>query len=454
MDMDSMDVETVGAEEDEEMRPLPQFPMARILVVDDERPVREVCVRTLRGLGCEVESAANGEAALARLGCGGFDLVLTDISMPGKVDGVRLCSEVKSRSPSTDVVIMTTYSALGSAVAALKKAETAPGDEAVGRSSKAFDIILTDLNMPGSVNGNELTRRVRSSTSSDVIIMTGNPELETTIEALRDGAYDYLVKPFTEEILRYAIRRCLDKRNLSKELAREKTLRAELDRSYTELSTMERMRDTFGHFVTPEVARFVLANPNSVSEKGEQKVLTVLFADVRSFSPFAGKVPPQQAVSALNEIFSCIIKAIQSEGGILSKFMGDGMMALFGAPAPLNHHAIVATKAAVKAMQAIESLARFRQEQGLIPLRVGMGINTGEMVAGCLGTAERTEYTVIGDAVNIASRLQGIAKPGQILVGPETVRLLKGAFKLRDHGVVSLSGISQHVRVEEIVVAI
>ncbi|HAM36032.1 MAG TPA: hypothetical protein DEB40_05380 [Elusimicrobia bacterium] len=101
--------------------------------------------------------------------------------------------------------------------------------------------------------------------------------------------------------------------------------------------------------------------------------MTVLFADVRSFSPFAGKVPPQQAVSALNKIFSCIIKAIQSEGGILNKFMGDGMMALFGAPAPLDHHGIAASRAAVKAMQAIESLARARQEKGLIPLGSGWG---------------------------------------------------------------------------------
>ena len=328
------------------------------------------------------------------------------------------------------------------------------GDEAAGRLSENFDIVLTDMKMPGCVDGNELTRRVRSGTSSDVIIMTGNPELETTIQALRDGAYDYLIKPFSEETLQYAIRRCLDKRELSKELAREKRLRAELDRAYTELSTMERMRDTFGQFVTPEVARFVMANPNSVCDQGEQRVLTVLFADVRSFTPFAGKLPPRQAVSALNEIFACIIQAIHSEGGILNKFMGDGMMALFGAPAPLYHHATAATKAAVKAMQAIESLARSRQEKGQIPLWVGMGINTGEMVSGCVGTVDRTEYTVIGEAVNIASRLEEIAKPGEILLGPETVKLVKSAFNLRDWGMVTLPGVSRQIRVGEVVVPI
>lgn len=92
----------------------------RVLIVDDERPVRELCVRIMRGLDCEVTAAESGEAALAAFAGGGFDLVLTDLAMPGKVDGVRLCSEIKSRSPSTDVVIMTAYPTLGTAIATLK----------------------------------------------------------------------------------------------------------------------------------------------------------------------------------------------------------------------------------------------------------------------------------------------------------------------------------------------
>lgn len=330
-------------------------------------------------------------------------------------------------------------------------AEATAGEEAAGRLGEQFDIVLTDLEMPGSVDGNELTRRVRAASSSDVIIMTGNPELKTAVQALRDGAYDYLIKPFSEDILQHAIRRCLDKRSLSKELVQEKSLRAELHRAYTELSTLGRMRDTFGQFVTPEVARFVLANPSSISDQGEQRTLTVLFADVRSFTPFAAKVSAREAVSALNQIFACVIKAIQSEGGILNKFIGDGMMALFGTPAPLENHATAAAKAAMAAMHSIESLSRSREEKGLIPLRVGMGINTGTMIAGCLGTAERMEYTVIGDSVNLAARLEAIAEPGQILVGPETAKLLACAFDLKDLGLVALKGLPNPIRVGEII---
>lgn len=168
------------AADDEAMRPLPRFPTARIMVAEDEGTVRDLCVRILRGLGCDVQSAENGEAALAMLGRGRFDLVLTDISMPGQVDGVRLCWEVKSRSPSTDVIIMTAY-----------------------------------------------------------------PTLESAVATLRKGAYDYLAKPFTPEVLEAAVSRCLEKRRLCAELDREQALRRELEAAYGELQKLERLKEAF-----------------------------------------------------------------------------------------------------------------------------------------------------------------------------------------------------------------
>ncbi len=346
----------------------------RLLVVDDDPQVRDVCIRLLRLWGYETASAATGGEAAARLG-------------------------------------------------------------------EEFDIVLSDLVMPGSVDGNELTRLVRSRTSSDVIIMTGTPEIETAIQALRDGAYDYLVKPFSEEALRIAITRCVDKRRLSKDLTREKALRSELDGAYRELSQMEMVRDIFGQFATPEVVRLVLDHPEDFRKRGEQKVITVLFADVRGFTPFADRVPPGEAVAALNEIFELVIEAVRSEGGILNKFIGDGLMALFGAPVAIKDHALAAAIAAIKARDSVESLARGRQAKGLEPLRMGFGLNTGEVVAGCVGTRERTEYSVVGTAVNVASRLEEAAGPGQILVGPETKLLLGPGFKLRDLGPVPLAGL-------------
>lgn len=360
--------------------PLLSMTDTKILIVDDEKMVRNICGLLLRDLAGEIVSVSSGEEALARL-------------------------------------------------------------------DENFDIILTDLDMPGSVDGGELTRRVRAAGSADVLIMTGHPDLSTAIQAVKDGAYDYLIKPFTADTLRAAVRRCIDRRRLSQELAREKALRAELDRAYSELSEMEKVRELFGQFTTPEVAQFVMAHPEDFWKRGERRTVTVLFADVRGFTAFAARVPPERAVEALNEVFEVVIGAVQTERGIVNKFLGDGVMALFGAPLPAPDHASAAARAALKARAGVRALAG---KPGMEFLRVGMALNTGEVIAGCLGVRERTEYSVIGHPVNLAARLEKVSEPGQILLGPDTTRFLSGNFLLRDLGTLALAGVTGPVQVHEL----
>ncbi len=356
----------------------------KILVVDDEAGVREVCSQILGHAGYEVSTVASGEEAIPRLGEG-------------------------------------------------------------------WDIILTDVSMPGVVDGNELVRRARELGSADVLLMTGYPDLTSAVQALKDGAFDYLIKPFSGDTLLPAVKRCVDKRRLSQELAREKALRAELDRAYTDLARMEKVREAFGQFVTPEVADFVLAHPQDYWLQGERKLVTVLFADVRGCTPFSERVQPEEVVSVLNDIFVRVIAAVQQEGGTLNKFMGDGLMALFGAPVPNEDHAQAAARAALRARDAVEALSESRVKLGLDPLRIGIGINTGEVVAGCVGTKDRAEYSVIGHAVNLAARLEKVAAPGQILVGAETGKLLTGTFEVTGTIALKLTGLANLVPVAELI---
>lgn len=349
----------------------------RIMVVDDEPFVRDICARSLRQDGHEVETAAGGEEAAARLG-------------------------------------------------------------------EPWDVVLTDVVMPGRVGGLELTRRVRSGTSADTLVMTAYADLDTAIGALQAGAYDFIPKPFQPELLRAAVRRCADKRLLSAELSRERALREELAR-------MQKARDAFGLFVTEEVAEYVLSLPAAQRGRGRLRRVTVLFADVRKFTPFAEAVPPETAVETLNSFFSCIIDALGREGGILNKFIGDGILALFGAPLDLGGHERAAARAALRAMEAIEELNRGRAGAGQPPLRVGIGVNTGEVVAGCLGTQTRAEYSVIGHAVNLAARLEKAAAPGQILIGPATARALGEDFDSRAVAPLALKGISDAGEVRELI---
>lgn len=152
-------------------------PPAQVLVVDDDQGLRDICRKTLAGSGFSVVVARDGDEAWALFQSGNFDLVLTDIHMPGAMSGVRLVAEIKQRSPATEVVIM-----------------------------------------------------------------TGVPELETAIPALKSGAYDYLMKPFTPTFLESAVARCMEKRRLSRELGREKIMRAELEAAYRELQKVERLK--------------------------------------------------------------------------------------------------------------------------------------------------------------------------------------------------------------------
>lgn len=324
------------------------------------------------------------------------------------------------------------------------------GEDAVSRVEEGFDIVVTDLMLSGAIDGNEVTRRFRASGVTDVVIMTAYPRLESAIEGMRGEAYDYLVKPVSEDYLRSVILRCLEKRRLCSELAREKELRSELRRAYLELSVLTRVRDIFGQFATPEVARAAMTHPEDFWMRGERRRVSVLFADVRDFTTYAAAVPPEQATSDLNEIFAVLQDAIRAEGGILNKFLGDGVMALFDAPIRLERHEAAAVRTAVRTQQAMEVLGRQRTLKGLRPLGLGIGINTGEVVAGCLGSKERTEYSVIGAPINLAARLEKIALPGQILVGPETRAAIQDEFEFQDLGMMAFHGIERPVAVSAV----
>jgi class 3 adenylate cyclase/CheY-like chemotaxis protein len=324
------------------------------------------------------------------------------------------------------------------------------GEEAVSRLDDGYDIVVTDLRLSGAIDGNEVTRRFRASGVTDVVIMTGHPGVESAIEGLRGEAYDYLIKPISRDYLLTVITRCLEKRRLSADLAREKALRVKLRGAYLELSVLNRVREIFGQFATPEVARVAMTHPGDMRTRGERRCVTVLFADVRGFTAYSAEVPPEQVTADLNEIFTILQEQIHAEGGILNKFLGDGAMALFGAPLSLEHHEAAAVRTALGIQRAMADLGLRRSLKGQAPLGLGIGINTGDVVAGCLGSKERTEYSVIGSPINLAARMVQIAKPGQILVGQGTLKALGAEFETRDCGMMSFHGFKDQVPVSAV----
>lgn len=177
--------------------------------------------------------------------------------------------------------------------------------------------------------------------------------------------------------------------------------------------------DALSRYVSPGVAREILANLNDVELGGKRIEGSVLFADIVGFTQIAENIRPEDLVNILNKYFSMITRACELNHGMVDKYMGDGVMLVFGAPQPDAKHPFHAITCALLIQRLVEHENQWREQQGLFPVRFRVGINSGTMLAGNMGSRERMEYTVVGDTVNLASRLCGIANSGQIVISKE-----------------------------------
>ena len=209
------------------------------------------------------------------------------------------------------------------------------------------------------------------------------------------------------------------------------------------LQEREKIRDTFGKYVTSSVASLALGGKNSL--KGEHRLCTILVTDIANYTTLSEALSPEQTVGMLNAYFTALVKIIHDHKGMVNKFIGDSVFALFNVPADDPQHALHALQAAIE-IKKLTSRQRFGDERLLI---TRIGINTGPVIAGNIGSADRLEYTVIGDDVNIAARLEQLNKPygTRILVGENTYQLTKEHFPFAQLGEVPLKGKEKPVRV-------
>ena len=215
------------------------------------------------------------------------------------------------------------------------------------------------------------------------------------------------------------------------------------------LRDRDRIKETFGRFVTPEIARAILENPPVPG--GENTEVSILFSDVRNYTTICEQLSPKDVIALLNDYFSYMVQAVEKHHGLVYQFVGDGIMAVFGAPVKLTDHANCAVRSALEMMDALD---RFNTEirSGLPPIRIGIGINTGPVVAGIIGTQERMEYRVVGDSVNLAARIEALNKDfhTDVLVSRSTVDQLKDDFSLKAFQPVKVKGKEDHVQVYEV----
>jgi adenylate cyclase len=191
-------------------------------------------------------------------------------------------------------------------------------------------------------------------------------------------------------------------------------------------------------FLPPEVADLVEAAPSALALREEVEA-TVLFSDIRGFSSLAERLPPREVAEVVERHLAAMVEVVTSNGGVLDKFAGDALMAVFGAPRPAADHArrALACAAAMQRRQVMLNVEAKRK--GLPSFEIGIGVNTGMVIAGTLGGPGRLDYTVLGDAVNIAQRLQATAAGGEVIATALTVRQ-SGADRAEPIGLKQLKG--------------
>lgn len=220
---------------------------------------------------------------------------------------------------------------------------------------------------------------------------------------------------------------------------------------YLESQKRRVVQEMFGRYVSPRVVEHLIQNPAMANPSGRKERLTVFFSDLRGFTTLSETMEPQEVQRLLNEYFTEMTRILFEHRGTLDKFMGDALMAFFGNPEPQPDHAQRAVRMAIEMQEAVARLNQAWSRAGRPTIGVGMGIHTGEVTVGNLGSAQFLDYTVIGDTVNLACRLQQHAKAGEILIAQATYDDVKGTVKAERLEPFRLKGKSEPVQVYRVV---
>jgi adenylate cyclase len=289
---------------------------------------------------------------------------------------------------------------------------------------EAFDLVLLDIAMPEMDGFQVLERLLANSRLRDlpVIVTSAVEGLESVVRSIELGAEDYLAKPVNPVLLKARIGASLEKKRLR-----------------------DQQKELVRRFATREVAQDLQESGFALG--GKRVNASVMFADIRGFTTLAESQPPEATIELLNTWYTLMFDAIGAHGGVVSLMIGDGLMAIFGAPLPLPDHCECAVRSALEMQETMALFNDERRAAGRPEIRIGIGIASGDMVAGYAGTNERATYTCIGDTVNLAARLEAQTKLAQqpILVDGTTRAGLGDGIAVRSLGSVAVKGRSAAV---------
>jgi class 3 adenylate cyclase len=356
----------------------------RILVVDDNDENREMLARRLARQGYEVTMAAGGRAALEALRTGPADLVLLDVLMPD-LDGYEVLQQLKADEGRRDI---------------------------------------------------------------PVLMISALDEIESVVRCIELGAEDYLAKPFDPVLLRARIGACLEKKRLRDQEVHHLHELAEwnmkLERRVQEQVALVERLGRLKRFFSPKLAELIVAGGAEDPLQTHRREVTVVFLDLRGFTAFAETSEPEEVMGVLRDYHAAMGRLILEHEGTLERFTGDGMMIFFNDPVPVPNPVERAIRMAVAMREGVEKLAAGWRRHGW-DLTLGVGIAQGYATIGAIGFEGRWDYGAIGTVTNLAARLCGEAKGGQILVSSRVATAVEGLIEAEEMGSLVLRGLLKPV---------
>ncbi|MCB2204080.1 response regulator [bacterium] len=347
--------------------------------------------------------------------------------------------------------------------------------------SVEIPVIICDQIMPG-IKGNELLRQLHGlSPKTFNILLTGQADAGAVGDAVNHAnLYRYIPKPWEETDLVLTIKEALRSYYQDKKLEEQNRVLKEMNENLEQLVTErttevvrqkeeiqtqmlsiekqrkdlqvrnEFIRNVFGRYVSDEVMDTVLRDPEGLQIGGAKRDISVLMSDLRGFTVLTEHLPPEDVVRILNRYLERMVEVIAEFSGIVIEFLGDGIMVIFGAPKPLANHAEHAIACALSMQTAMHDINAAHHSEGMPPLEMGIGISSGEVVVGNIGSEKRTKYGVIGNAANLAARIEALSTGQQVLISSDTLDRCHASVDIVKEFEVSVKGVDHPLRICEV----
>lgn len=320
----------------------------------------------------------------------------------------------------------------------------ASGEEALRVLEQSdVDVVLLDLLMPG-MDGREVLRRIKDHPdwrATPVIVISGNQDMDGIIECIEAGADDYLFKPFNPVLLEARIKAGIERKRWHD---REEQYRRQLERNE------KFIRATFGRYLSDEIVTDILERPEGLELGGDLRRVSIMMSDIRGFTSLSENLAPAQVVTLLNRYLGTMTDIIMAHHGTIDEFIGDAILAVFGAPQHRDDDADRAVKCALAMQAAMRDINARNVAEGYPTLHTGIAINTGDVIAGNIGSERRSKYGFVGHAMNMTSRIEDITRGDEILISDSTLRSLKGQYALGRTEEINAKGIDETIIVHQI----